>query len=74
MEDYVEYYNTNHLHFSLDINNYETPLMASHTKKTTDEIRYRVPNGWRVTFVTGGQDGARHDFRILQAEPPPIKL
>ena len=43
LEDYIEYYNTDRLHFSLDINNYETPLMAFHKKKATDEIRHQNP-------------------------------
>ncbi len=39
LDDYVEYYNTDRLHFSLDIDNYETPLMAFRNKRATDEIR-----------------------------------
>ena len=30
LDDYIEYYNTDRLHFSLDINNYETPMIAFH--------------------------------------------
>ena len=41
--DYIEYYNTDRLYFSLDINNYETPLMAFHKKRATDEIRHQNP-------------------------------
>ena len=37
--DYIEYCNTDRLHFSLDINNYETPFMAFRNKKATDEVR-----------------------------------
>ena len=43
LDDYIEYYNTDRLHFSLDINNYETPLMAFHKKRATDEIRHQNP-------------------------------
>ena len=32
-------YNTDRLHFSLDIDNYETPLMAFRNKRATNEIR-----------------------------------
>ena len=39
LDDYIEYYNTDRLHFSLDIDNYETPLMAFRNKRATDEIR-----------------------------------
>ena len=36
--DYVEHY-TDRLHFSLDIDNYELPLMAFRNKRAIDEIR-----------------------------------
>ncbi len=39
LDDYVEYYNTDRLHFSLDIDNYETPLMAFRNKRAADETR-----------------------------------
>ena len=38
LDDYIEYY-TDRLHFSLDIDNYETPLMAFRNKRAADEIR-----------------------------------
>ena len=41
LDDYVEYYNTDRLHFSLDMSNYETPMMAFHKRKATDEIRHQ---------------------------------
>ena len=43
LDDYIEYYNTDRLHFSLDMDNYETPLMAFHNKKASDEIRGKDP-------------------------------
>ena len=41
LDYYVKYYNTDRLHFSLDMNNYETPMMAFHKRKATDEIRHQ---------------------------------
>ena len=43
LDDYVEYCNTDRLYFSLDLSNYETPLMAFHKRKTADEIRHQNP-------------------------------
>ena len=43
LDDYIEYYNTDRLHFSLDMDNYETPLMAFRNKKASDEIRGKDP-------------------------------
>ena len=43
LDDYVEYYNTDRLHFSLDNDNYETPMMAFCNKRVTDEIRQQNP-------------------------------
>ncbi len=42
LDGYVEYY-TDRLHFSLDIDNYKTPLMAFRNKKATDEIGRQNP-------------------------------
>ena len=44
LAEYVEYYNERRLHFSLDIANHETPLMAFHAKKATEAIRNENPN------------------------------
>ena len=41
--EYVDYYNERRLHFSLDIDHCETPLMAFGNKKTTDAIRKDDP-------------------------------
>ncbi len=41
--EYVDYYNESRLHFSLDIDNYETPPMAFRNKKATDAIRKNNP-------------------------------
>ena len=32
---------TDRMHFSLDMNNYETPMMAFHKRKATDKIRHQ---------------------------------
>ncbi len=40
---YIDYYNERRLHFSLDIDNYETPLMAFRNKKATEAIRKEDP-------------------------------
>ena len=42
--DYVEFYNERRLHFSLDMDNYETPLMAFHNRRATEETRTQNPN------------------------------
>ncbi|MYB47506.1 MAG: transposase family protein [Cenarchaeum sp. SB0662_bin_33] len=43
LDDYIEYYNTDRLRFSLDMDNYETPLMTFHKKKATVETRSQNP-------------------------------
>ena len=40
---YIEYCNERRLHFSLDTDNYETPLKAFFTKKATEAIRKKDP-------------------------------
>lgn len=52
LADYIEYYNTDRLHFSLDIDNFETPMMAFHNKKATDEIRHQNPK-WMEDDING---------------------
>ena len=47
LDDYIKYYNTDQLHFSLDIDNYETQLMAFRNKKASDEIKRQTPDGWK---------------------------
>ena len=42
--DYVEFYNERRLHFSLDMDNYETPLMAFHNRRAAEETRTQNPN------------------------------
>ncbi len=39
ISEYVDYYNESRLHFSLDIDNGETPLMAFRAKRASAEIR-----------------------------------
>ena len=44
--------NLDRLHFSLDIDNYETPLTAFHKKKATDEVRHQNPK-WMENDISG---------------------
>ena len=43
LEDYVEYYNCRRLHFSLDIKNLETPMMAWRSRQASEEVRRANP-------------------------------
>ena len=43
LSEYVEYYNKKRLHFSLDIDNYQTPIIAFSDKKATYTIRKKQP-------------------------------
>ncbi len=43
LDDYIEYYNTDRLHWALDIDNYETPMMAFHNKTAINETRRQNP-------------------------------
>ncbi|MCE2508318.1 MAG: IS3 family transposase [Nitrosopumilaceae archaeon] len=52
MDDYIEYYNTDRLHWALDIDNYETPLMAFRNKAATDDIRSQNPK-WMEADING---------------------
>ena len=52
LDDYVEYYNTDRLHWALDIDNYETPLMAFRNKTATDEIKMQDPK-WMEADING---------------------
>ena len=45
LDDYIEYYNTDRLHFSLDMSIYETPMMAFHKRNAADEIKHQNPMG-----------------------------
>ena len=42
-DDYIEYCNTDWLHFSLDMNIYVVPMMVFHKRNATYEIRYQNP-------------------------------
>ena len=44
LADYIEYYNTDRLHWALDIDNYETPMRAFHNKAAADYIRRQDPD------------------------------
>ena len=39
VEEFMEFYNERRTHFSLDIKNGQTPLMALHSKKVPEAIR-----------------------------------
>ena len=52
LDDYIEYCNTDRLHRALDIDNYETPLMAFRNKAATDDIRSRNPK-WMEADING---------------------
>ena len=43
LEDYVAYYNCRRLHFSLDIKNLETPIMAWRSRQASEEVRRANP-------------------------------
>ena len=43
LSEFVAYYNEVRLHWSLDIDNGETPLQAFHNKKVPDAIRQNDP-------------------------------
>ena len=54
------------LHFSLDIDNYETPLMAFRNRGGgTDSIRRENLRRMEAISMTDSTDGWRHDFHIL---------
>ena len=44
LADYIEYYNTDRLHWALDIDNYETPMRAFYNKAATDHIKRQDPD------------------------------
>ncbi len=44
LADYIEYYNTDRLHWALDIDSYETPMRAFHNKAAADYIRRQDPD------------------------------
>ena len=65
LDDYVEYYNTDRLHFSLNMD-YEAPMIAFRNKKADEEARLRNPNWMADDSMADGQNEARYDFRIAQ--------
>ena len=67
LDDYIKYYNTDRLHFSLDIDNYETPLMAFRNKRATDEIRQQNSR-WMEADIN------RHDPQLRIVPSMPIIL
>ena len=52
LDDYIEYYNTDRLHFSLDMDNYETPMLAFRNKRADEETRAHNPN-WMEEDING---------------------
>ena len=52
LDDYIEYYNTDRLHWALDIDNYETPMMAFRNKAATDAIRSQNSK-WMEADING---------------------
>ena len=52
LDDYVEFYNERRMHFSLDINIYETPLMAFYHKQATKDAREQNPD-WMGADING---------------------
>ncbi len=39
LDNYIEYSNTDRLHWELNMDNYETPMMEFRTKTTTNETK-----------------------------------
>ncbi len=52
LDDFVTYYNERRLHWSLDIDNHQTPLKAFHDKATYETIRVDNPN-WMEVDIHG---------------------
>ncbi len=68
-DDCTEYCNTDRLHWALDVDNYETPLMAFRNKAATDNVVRRDPewNGGGHQWLTHRE--ALHDFHTMQQNP-----
>ncbi len=52
LDDFVTYYNERRLHWSLDIDNHQTPLKAFHDKAAYETIRVDNPN-WMEVDIHG---------------------
>ena len=52
LNDYIEYYDTDRLHWALDIDNYETPMMAFRNKAATNDVRSQDPK-WMEADING---------------------
>ena len=52
LDDHAKYYNTDRLHWALDIDNCETPLMAFCNKPATDGMRRQDPK-WMEADING---------------------
>ena len=63
LDDFITYYNERRLHWSLDIDNHQTPLKAFHDKVAYETIRVDNPTGWRLTSMDDRQTkGGGHSF------------
>ena len=52
LDDYIQYYNTDRLHFPLDMDNHEMPMMAFRNKTATGETRRHNPR-WMEADING---------------------
>ncbi len=64
MDDCVEYYNIDRLHFSLDADN-EMLLMVFHSRRTADETGQQDPR-WMPTSMASSQNRERRGSWTLQ--------
>lgn len=66
LDDCVEYYNTDRLHWALDIDNYKTPSMTFRNKTATDHIKRQDSKWTKSDIMADAQNKARHDFHAIQ--------
>ena len=71
LDDYIEYYNADRLHWALGIDNYETPLMAFRNKTATGNVRRQDSEWMGATPMADARREAQHDFCTTQIEPAP---
>ena len=66
MDDFITHYNERRLHWSLDIDNHQTPPKAFHDKAAHGTIRVDNPN-WMEVDIHGWQADKRgEDIVLLQ--------
>ncbi len=68
VEEFMEFYNEQRTHFSLDIRNGQTPLMAPHSKKDARRDQKEQPYGWKRMSMTSGIN-----FYIIHSRTETIK-